>query len=146
MTEYKKDCVTYFFCRHHFDKMTFVLLILWLVCAHAIAATQPDQFNVVHEKRNPNLNSWQRQAAADSNISLQVRIALVQRNLDKAEEELLRVSDPSSLGFGKHRTRSQVENWVRSTPQVSGRGIFFAIPFRNLRIPSDKIRWRLIAV
>lgn len=86
--------------------------VLAAVCGlltSAIAAPAANsKRHVVHERRDRAPTNWGRSTKLPGDAVLPVRIALAQRNLDKADEYLMDVSHPDSPNFGKHWTAKQV--------------------------------------
>ncbi|CAF0856154.1 unnamed protein product [Adineta steineri] len=63
---------------------------------------------VIHERREHLPLHWNKHDKADRNVILPMRIGLVQQNLENMEEELMKVSDPTSPNYGRHLTPAQV--------------------------------------
>jgi tripeptidyl-peptidase I len=82
-----------------------------LLAAVALAAGSfglPSTKYVVHEKRSRPAHGWYKRSSIEEGTMLPMKIGLTQRNLDKAHEFLMDVSDPKSVNFGKHWTPKQV--------------------------------------
>ncbi|KZT61098.1 hypothetical protein CALCODRAFT_447953, partial [Calocera cornea HHB12733] len=62
----------------------------------------------VHERRTSVPSAWVPVAEPYPATPIPLRIALTQANIDKAHDELMRVSDPSSPHFGKHWSAKEV--------------------------------------
>lgn len=91
--------------------MNWLLFIHWLLCSYTIKASQVvSHSTVVHGKRESS-NGWIPVRRADKDSLVHVGIALTQQNVDTAELELHRVSDPSSPDFGQHWSPSRVMKW-----------------------------------
>ncbi|OAA56409.1 Peptidase S8/S53, subtilisin/kexin/sedolisin [Cordyceps fumosorosea ARSEF 2679] len=88
-------------------KLSSVYMLGLAASATAMPSAQPRY--VVHEKRDGAAKSkFVRRDAVPSNGSIQVRMALKQRNLENGMEYLMDVSDPDSPNYGKHYTAEQV--------------------------------------
>jgi tripeptidyl-peptidase-1 len=71
--------------------------------AAAIAAPAADtKRHAVHERRERLPAHWKRSAKLHGDSNLQLRIALTQSNLDRADEFLMDVAHPESPNYGKH--------------------------------------------
>jgi hypothetical protein len=68
----------------------------------------PSSNHVVHEKRNKAPHGWIKRASTNSEMVLPMRVGLKQRNLHKAQEYLMDVSDPESPNYGNHWSAKQV--------------------------------------
>lgn len=83
----------------------------FLVCAAfvAIASASPT-FNdlVVHEQRNGPPSGFVSKGAARADKVLNLRIALVQRDMSGLEERLYDVSTPGSPHYGQHLSKEEV--------------------------------------
>lgn len=78
-----------------------LLFLLLAGSTTCLAAPTVDNHNyVVHEKRHTSPHHWTRRSRAHVDEILPVRIGLTQRNLHRAEEFMLDISDPSSPNFG----------------------------------------------
>lgn len=73
------------------------------------ACSAPTSNYVVHERRDIGSSNW---ATSDlelhSRMVLPISIGLTQRNLERGEDYLMDVSDPSSPNYSNHWTREQV--------------------------------------
>ena len=85
-----------------------LLFLFWVLPCIYAASFQP-----VYQANKLQHSGWQKTSKAESGIQVLVKLALVQQNVGKAEEELLRVSDPTSPHFAKHWNRSQVNSWFK---------------------------------
>ena len=74
--------------------------------------------HVVHERRERLPTNWRRSAELHGSTLLPLRIALTQRNLDKAHEFLMDVSHPESPNFGNHWTAKQVAEAFAPTDEA----------------------------
>jgi len=74
----------------------------------ASAFASPASHYAVHEKRDSAPYGWASRGALKRDGVLPMRIALTQRNLDKAYDHLMDVSHPESAKFGKHWTVKDV--------------------------------------
>ncbi|CAF0846905.1 unnamed protein product [Adineta steineri] len=63
---------------------------------------------VIYERREHIPLHWNKHDKADRNFILPMRIGLVQQNIENIEEELMKVSDPTSPNYGRHLTPAQV--------------------------------------
>ena len=89
--------------------MRFSLIAASSLFAGAFAApTTNSKRHVVHERRNRIPMHWERTSELHGDLYLPMRIALSQKNLDRADEFLMDVSHPDSPNFGKHWTAKQV--------------------------------------
>ena len=70
--------------------------------------TASSKRHVLHERRERLPTNWARDAELHSESLLPLRIALTQNNLDKADEYLMDVSNPTSPNYGKHWTAQEV--------------------------------------
>lgn len=66
-----------------------------------------DTRSIEHEQRSAK-TPWAKATRFPRSHLLPLRIGLTQRNLDRAEEFLVAVSDPGSPSYGKHWTREEV--------------------------------------
>lgn len=73
-----------------------------------VALCRPSFDHVVHEKRDIIPRHWTRISPASADTQLNIRIALKESNLDRAEEFLLQVSHPKSEKYGQAWTPQQV--------------------------------------
>lgn len=74
----------------------------------AAVVASPLSNHVIHEKRDHIPAGWTRAGLPLRDVTLPIRIALKQRNLEKGHEFLMDVSDPTSENYGKHWTVQQV--------------------------------------
>lgn len=86
--------------------------------ASAFATSTPSSGYVVHEQRAVIPFGWRRVERLNGSFILPIRIALVQTNLDKAEEYLLSVSDPSSENYGKHWSAERIANTFKPSDET----------------------------
>ena len=77
----------------------FVVSVLAL-CAASVSIS-PFGRHQVHEQRHPQTR-WQKISRASPEQIVPVSIGLTQQNLDRGEQWLYEVSDPSSPKYGKH--------------------------------------------
>lgn len=82
--------------------------ILTVAVLAASAVASPTGNYALHEKRNTAPEGWKKLDQLDRRAVLPMRIALTQRNLDKAYSYLEEVSHPTSSKYGKHWTPKQV--------------------------------------
>lgn len=75
--------------------------ILALAASLAVCLAIPTDRYVLHEKRDGPPHQWTKRSRAHADEVLPVRIGLAQRNLHRAEEFMLDVSDPRSPNFGQ---------------------------------------------
>lgn len=68
----------------------------------------PASTHVLHEKRDRLPAGWAKSSKLSPRAVLPMRIALSQRNLDKAYEYLHEVSNPASEKYGQHWSAKQV--------------------------------------
>lgn len=78
----------------------------------------PSVNHVVHEKRDRLPPGWQYHEKLESSKVLPMKIALVQPNLDRADEFLMDVSHPSSPNYGKHWTHEEIANKFAPSPET----------------------------
>ena len=78
--------------------------------ASAFAIPTPPSDYVVHEQRAIIPFGWRRIERLNGSFILPLRIGLVQTNLDKVDEYLLSVSDPTSENYGKHWSAEKIAN------------------------------------
>jgi len=89
------------------------------VLSGVVASPTPNaKRHVLHERRERPPLDWARTAELHGSTLLPVRIALTQRNLDKADEFLMDVSHPESPHFGKHWTPKQVAEAFAPTDEA----------------------------
>lgn len=69
----------------------------------AVPAPEGSRY-VLHEKRDAAPHMWNKRSRAHASEVLPVRIGLTQRNLHKAEDFIMDVSDPKSPNFGQFQT------------------------------------------
>ena len=86
--------------------------------ASAFAIPTPPGDYVVHEQRAVIPFGWRRIERLNGSYVLPLRIALVQTNLDKAEEYLLSVSDPTSEDYGKHWSAEKIANTFKPSNET----------------------------
>lgn len=86
--------------------------------ASAFAIPTPPSDYVVHEQRAVVPFGWRRIERLNGSYILPLRIALVQTNLDKAEEYLLSVSDPTSEDYGKHWSAEKIANTFKPSNET----------------------------
>lgn len=87
--------------------MRFSLLIAGVLATTVAAAPAPSS-HVIHEKRNFLPSGWQKRAKLTSDLTLPIRIALAQQNLDRAYEFINEVSHPKSSKYGQHWSPAQI--------------------------------------
>ena len=97
-------------------------LIIAAVCGvltGVVASPTPNsKRDVLHERRERLPLNWRRTAEIHGSSLLPLRIALTQRNLDKADEFLMAVSHPESPNFGNHWTAKQVAEAFAPTDET----------------------------
>lgn len=98
--------------------MLLSLFAVGCLVASAFAIPTPSSDYVVHEQRAVIPFGWRRVERLNGSFILPIRIALVQTNLDKAEEYLLSVSDPSSENYGKHWTAEKIANTFKPSNET----------------------------
>lgn len=74
----------------------------------ASAIASPVANYAIHEKREAAPEGWSKRETLDRRAIMPMRIALAQRNLDKAWEYLESVSHPSSTKYGQHWSAKEV--------------------------------------
>ncbi|KAL2177315.1 peptidase S8/S53 domain-containing protein [Thermothelomyces heterothallicus CBS 202.75] len=79
--------------------------------------------HTLHERHEAgNIEGWVKRGLADAESTVPVRIGLKQSNVDAAHDLLMDISDPRSPNYGKHLSRSEVEDLFapreRSVAQV----------------------------
>ncbi len=89
------------------------MIIFLALVAISLAASingAPSSRYVIHQRRNPsNTAQWvQENVTLDKSSTIPVSIGLAQQNLDKGEEYLMDVSDPTSANYGKLWTPAQL--------------------------------------
>lgn len=65
----------------------------------------------IFEKRSASEKRWSRRERLDGGLVIPLKVGLKQNNLDRIEEELLAVSDPTSPRYGKHWTPQEVADF-----------------------------------
>ncbi len=98
--------------------MLLSLFAVGCLVASAFAIPTPSSDYVVHEQRAVIPFGWRRVERLNGSFILPIRIALVQTNLDKAEEYLLSVSDPTSENYGKHWTAEKIANTFKPSNET----------------------------
>ena len=89
------------------------------VLTGVVASPTPNaKRHVLHERRERLPLNWVRTAELHGSTLLPLRIALTQRNLDKADELLMDVSHPESPNFGNHWTAKQVAEAFAPTDET----------------------------
>ena len=68
----------------------------------------PSISNEAHEKRDGSPQGWKRSEKLPGTFMLYMRIALVQENLERAEEFLLEMSHPDSKKYGQHWSAKEI--------------------------------------
>ena len=58
----------------------------------------------VHDKRDAIAHGWEKRDQGPRGLEMSMRIALTQKNLDKAYDYLMEVSDPDSKKYGMYVT------------------------------------------
>lgn len=98
--------------------MLLSLFAVGCLVASAFAIPTPSSDYVVHEQRAVIPFGWRRVERLNGSFIMPVSIALVQTNLDKAEEYLLSVSDPTSENYGKHWTAEKIANTFKPSNET----------------------------
>lgn len=98
--------------------MLLSLFAVGCLVASAFAIPTPSNDYVVHEQRAVIPFGWRRVERLNGSFILPIRIALVQTNLDKAEEYLSSVSDPASENYGKYWTAEQIANTFKPSNET----------------------------
>lgn len=94
--------------------------LLGLLSSFALASGLASAKGVVYKRQPDTANTWKRAPdAVDPDTILPIRIALSQRNLESAENELLSVSDPLSPDFGNYWSSAEVAS--RFAPTADGK-------------------------
>ncbi|KAI1349142.1 peptidase S8/S53 domain-containing protein [Xylaria sp. FL0043] len=83
-------------------------LFSMVVLCSSLAFSLPTTEHVVHEKRDSIPEHWAKISEASDNTSIDLRFALKQSNLERAEEYMRDVSHPGSENFGRFWTPQQV--------------------------------------
>ena len=79
-----------------------------LFVASSLSAPASNINHVVHEERHVLPRGWSKTAKLEIRSIIPMRIALAQSNMDKFEDYVMEVSDPSSEKYGKHWSAKQV--------------------------------------
>lgn len=79
----------------HFSILVISNLIIGIIAAPAVNY-------ILHEKRDRIPQGWRKHEKLSKNAILQMRIAMTQGNLEKAEDFLIEVSHPRSAKYGQH--------------------------------------------
>lgn len=98
--------------------MLLSLFAVGCLVASAFAIPTPSSDYVVHEQRAVIPFGWRRVERLNGSFILPIRIALVQTKLDKVEEYLLSVSDPTSENYGKHWTAEKIANTFKPSNET----------------------------
>ena len=83
-------------------------VFLFLTSFASYVFASPVFHHVLHEKRHSPPPQWLKRSKLNPDTIIPVRIALNQRNLDRAEDFLYDVAHPRSLKYGQHWTARQV--------------------------------------
>ncbi|KZT22937.1 subtilisin-like protein [Neolentinus lepideus HHB14362 ss-1] len=94
---------------------SFVSLLSFVALVVAEPLLSP---HVLHEKRSHTPAGWSRSRKHDADAVLPLRIGLTQSNMDKLEELLLDVSEPSSPNFGKHWNAGKVAQTFKPSSET----------------------------
>ncbi|PSR77407.1 putative protease S8 tripeptidyl peptidase I [Coniella lustricola] len=96
--------------------------VLFITVAGTVSA--PDT-HTIHERRGLSSSSqsslssrWTKRSRVDGTSILPVRIGLTQSNLEAAQDQLLRISDPASPDYGKHWTSEQVIEFFQPSTEA----------------------------
>jgi tripeptidyl-peptidase I len=89
-------------------RFSIIAALCGLLAGVVASPTTHSKRHVVHERRERLPINWNRGSELRSGSLLPMRFALIQSNLDRAEEFLMDVSHPDSPNFGKHWTSKQV--------------------------------------
>ncbi len=81
--------------------MRFASFLAAGVCLGVVTAS-PAPHYIVHEKRNEDNFAWIKGPRVDHRRVLPMHIALKQQNLEKGDQWLYEVSDPTSPKYGQH--------------------------------------------
>lgn len=98
--------------------MLLSLFAVGCLVASAFAVPTPSNDYVLHEQRTVIPFGWRRVERLNGSFILPIRIALVQTNLDKAEEYLSSVSDPTSENYGKYWTAEKIANTFKPSNET----------------------------
>ncbi|KAJ2988216.1 hypothetical protein NUW58_g4094 [Xylaria curta] len=85
-----------------------ISLIFTVVLCSSAAFSLPTADHVVHEKRDGTPEHWMKLSRTTGNTPIDLRFALKQRNLERAEEYIRDVSHPGSKHFGRFWTPQDV--------------------------------------
>ncbi len=83
-------------------------LSLTAVLCSSLAFSLPTSEHVVHEKRDGIPEHWTKISEVSDNTQIDLRFALKQSNLERAEEYMREVSHPESENFGRFWTPQEV--------------------------------------
>ncbi|KAI3340166.1 peptidase S8/S53 domain-containing protein [Ustulina deusta] len=83
-------------------------LFLTAVLCSSLAFSLPTSEHVVHEKRDGIPEHWTKISEVSDNTPIDLRFALKQSNLERAEEYMREVSHPASENFGRFWTPQEV--------------------------------------
>lgn len=98
--------------------MLLSLFAVGCLIASTFAIPTPSSDYVVHEQRAVIPFGWRRVERLNGSVILPLRIALVQTNLDKAEEYLMSVSDPTSEKYGKYWSAEEIANTFKPSNET----------------------------
>jgi len=102
--------------------MRFQLLVAISAAAVSASPTWTRGDHVVHERRSKLPSGWTKREAVKGDFVLPLRVGLRQSNLDRAEEFLDKVSNPTSADYGKHWTAKEVVDMF--APRFVGTHVF----------------------
>lgn len=94
------------------------ILAVGCLVASVFAVPTPSSDYVAHEQRAVIPYGWRRIERLNGSFILPIKIALVQTNLNKVEEYLLSVSDPTSENYGKHWSAEQIANTFKPSDET----------------------------
>lgn len=95
------------------------LLYLYFPYRPLLADLHSSTTTAAYTIRAIGLERWKTHSPAKLTVQVvQVRIAITQKNIEYAEEQLLRTSHPSSPLFGKHWGYQQITDWFLPDPKA----------------------------
>lgn len=85
-----------------------LLVAALLICGITAAPAVSEYKHVLHEKRDGIPHGWAKTDQLSARSIIPVRIGLSQANLDRFDDYMNSVSEPSSSSYGQHWTAKQV--------------------------------------
>jgi len=94
------------------------LLALVALAVETLSAPTPYARYVLHEKRDALPYGWSKREKMQNDITLPMKIALKQSNLNKLDDYLMDVSSPDSGKYGKHWSHRKIADTFAPTEET----------------------------